>query len=77
MAHPFQKMFVKALAKSDEIDNQVTETAIKLIKKGYSRGEIYQVLLKLEKSLIENNEREIVAETITELDLSNTVPETD
>jgi len=77
MAHPFQKMFVKALTKSDEMNNLVTETAIKLIKKGYSRAELYQVLLKLQKSLIEEPERILVAEAIEELDLANTVLERD
>ncbi len=77
MAHPFQKMFVKALARSDEMNNEVTEEALRLIKKGYSRTEVYQVLLKLMKSLIDDKERLIINETIEELDLSNTVADVD
>lgn len=77
MAHPFQKMFIKALAKSEEFDNLVTEEAIKIIKKGYSRSEVYQVLQKLEKSLIEDKEKLLITETIEELSLEDTVAETD
>lgn len=77
MAHPFQKMFVKALTKSDEMNNLVTTEAQKLIKKGYSQAEIYAVLHKLEKSLIDESERAMVAETIEELALADSINETD
>lgn len=73
MAHPFQKMFIKALAKSDDLDNQVTDEAVKLIKKGYRRTEIFQVLKKLEKSLIEDKEKILISETIEELSLEDTI----
>ena len=69
MAHPFLKLFLKALKGSDEMNNLVTKEATKLIDKGYSRHELYEVLNALERSLIDDNERSIVAETIAEVDL--------
>ena len=77
MAHPFLKMFLKALRDSDEVDNQVTVVAAKLIKKGYSRQELAEILIGLKHSLIEDKERLIVTETIEELDLSDEQNDTD
>ena len=77
MAHPFLKMFLKALRDSDEEDNQVTAVATKLIKKGYSRQELAEILIGLKHSLIEDKERLIVTETIEELDLSDEQNDTD
>jgi len=77
MAHPFQKMFIKAINKSDEMNNMVIDEAVRLIKKGYSRKELHQVLLKLEKSLIEDKEKVLITEAIEELDLANTVDNVD
>lgn len=66
MAHPFEKMFDKALAKSTEFDNAVLTEAEKLLEKGYSGFEIGGVLSKLERSLIDRKEAEIVREALEE-----------
>ncbi len=66
MAHPFTKMFDTALKKSTVLDNVVLLEAEKLKAKGYSENEIYSVLVKLQKSLIDNTESEIVAEAVEE-----------
>lgn len=66
MAHPFSKMFDKALKKSDPKENQVLEVAEKLRAKGYSPREIFDVLTKLQKSLIDKGEMTIVSEAIEE-----------
>lgn len=66
MAHPFTKMFDTALRGSTELDNRVLIEAEKLMKKGYSASEIYTVLVKLQKSLIDKGEAAIVAEAVEE-----------
>jgi hypothetical protein len=66
MAHPFTKMFDKALKKSTPIDNQVLIVAEKLRAKGYSPEEIGSVLKKLHKSLIQPEDSEIVGEAVEE-----------
>jgi hypothetical protein len=66
MAHPFEKMFDAAIRKSTPLDNQVLETALQLRDKGYPATEICEVLIKLEKSLIDKEEAELVAEAIAE-----------
>lgn len=66
MAHPFTKMFDTALRSSTELDNRVLIAAEKLKEKGYSVDEIYTVLIKLQKSLIDKTESEIVAEAVEE-----------
>ena len=66
MAHPFTKMFDKALKKSTPIDNQVLAVAEKLRVKGYSPEEIGSVLKKLHKSLIAPEDSEIVGEALEE-----------
>lgn len=66
MAHPFSKMFDKALKKSDPEENQVLEVAEKLRAKGYSPREIFDVLTKLQKSLIDKGEMTIVSEAMEE-----------
>lgn len=68
MAHPFTKMFDLALKKSTELDNQVLKEAEKLREKGYSPQEIYTVLVKLQKSLIDKEESEIVGEAVEEFE---------
>ena len=68
MAHPFTKMFDLALKKSTELDNQVLKEAEKLREKGYSPQEIYTVLVKLQKSLIDKGESEIVGEAVEEFE---------
>ncbi len=66
MAHPFEKMFDKALKTNNDFDNEVLIVAKKLQAKGYSGVEIAQVLLKLSKSLIDKKEAEIVTEAFEE-----------
>jgi hypothetical protein len=61
-------MFDLALKKSTELDNQVLKEAEKLREKGYSPQEIYTVLVKLQKSLIDKEESEIVGEAVEEFD---------
>jgi len=67
MAHPFTKMFDQALKKSSVEDNQVLVEAEKIITKGYSATEVYNVLTKLQKSLIDATEAEIVSEAVEEV----------
>jgi hypothetical protein len=67
MAHPFTKIFDQALSKSSAGENLVLAEAEKIIKKGYSPKEIFDVLTKLQKSLIDNNEADIVAEAAEEI----------
>jgi len=64
MAHPFEKMFDKALKVSSEFDNAVLREAEKLRAKGYSGAEIAGVLLKLEKGLIDKGEAALVSEAL-------------
>lgn len=66
MAHPFTKMFDTALRGSTELDNRVLAEAEKLRTKGYQTKEIYTVLVKLQKSLIDTGEAAIVAEAVEE-----------
>lgn len=66
MKHPFSKMFDTALRNSTELDNRVLLEAEKLMKKGYAPLEIYTVLVKLQKSLIDKVEAAIVAEAVEE-----------
>jgi len=68
MAHPFTKILYKALSKSSREDNLVLQEAEKLKEKGYSLHEIYGVLEKLRKGLIENEEIEIVEEALEEFE---------
>jgi hypothetical protein len=67
MAHPFIKMFDQALKKSSPEDNQVLVEAEKIIKKGYSATEVFTVLTKLQKSLIDSTEAELVGEAAEEI----------
>lgn len=66
MAHPFLKMFDKALKKSTASRNLVSEKAEELKEKGYRTEEIHEVLLKLRGSLIEDADREVVREALEE-----------
>lgn len=66
MAHPFEKMFDRAIKKSTPLENAVLAEAEKLREKGYSAEEIITVLRKLEKSLIDKDEAEIVGEAVEE-----------
>lgn len=67
MAHPFVKMFDQALKKSSAEDNRVLVEAEKIIKKGYSATEVFTVLTKLQKSLIDNTEADLVGEAAKEV----------
>jgi hypothetical protein len=67
MAHPFEKLFEKALKKSTVDENLVTKEAEKVLEKGYRREEVCAVLLKLEKSLIDDAEARIVEEAREEV----------
>lgn len=66
MSHPFEKIFEKALAKSKGDENHVLGEAEKLLEKGYSPREIYDVLIKLKQSLIIEAEEKIVGEAVEE-----------
>lgn len=59
-------MFEKALKKSTPEDNLVLEEAEALRKKGYSVQEIYDVLDKLHRELIQDRDTEIVGEAVEE-----------
>jgi len=66
MAHPFSKMFEKALKKSSSEENFVLHEAEKLRAKGYSVGEIMKVLEGCRAGRIDDTETEIVEEAIEE-----------
>lgn len=66
MAHPFEKMFDKALRKSTPEENLVLEEAEALRAKGYSVSEIYDVLLHLRGALVQDKDRAIVNEATEE-----------
>lgn len=66
MAHPFLKMFDKALAKSTAEINAVYGVAEMFREKGYRPQEIYDVLTALHKSLIDETEAAVVHEALTE-----------
>lgn len=53
-----------ALKRSTQLNNLVLVEAEKLRKKGYSEDEICDVLVKLQKSLIDKEESEIVRESV-------------
>jgi uncharacterized membrane-anchored protein len=62
--HPFEKMFDKALRLSTKDVNLVLKEAKRLREKGYSDIEITEVLEKLEKSLIDDSEAQVVQEAL-------------
>ena len=66
MAHPFEKLFELALKKSTREENYVLNEAEKLKEKGYPVDEIYTVLKKLQNSLIQDADVEIVTEATEE-----------
>ncbi len=66
MAHPFEKMLDVAIKKSTPFENEVLKVAENLKEKGYSPEEIFTVLTKLHKSLIDKDEAEIVGEAVEE-----------
>jgi len=66
MAHPFEKMLLKAIPRSKGDENHVLGTAEDLKDKGYAPKEIYDVLVRLKKSLISDSEEAIVTEAVEE-----------
>lgn len=64
MAHPFTKLFERALKKSSESDNYVLKEAQKLFEKGYPRDEVCDVLEKLAQGLIDDRESAIVHDAL-------------
>ena len=70
MAHPFEKLFEKAIKSSLEDENQVLRVAEKLREKGYDFDEILEVLTKLQGSLIDDDEAEVVQDAIDAFELS-------
>ncbi len=66
MAHPFEKMFEKAIAKSRGDENHVLGEAERLMELGYAPLEIYTVLKKLNGALIAPADEAIVGEALEE-----------
>ena len=66
MAHPFEKLFEKALKHSSEHENVVLEEAEKLKEQGYNPVEIHSILAKLHANLIDDGESEILGEATEE-----------
>ena len=66
MTHPFERMFEKAISKSYGDENHVLGEAEKLLDAGYAPKEIYEVLVKLKKSLIAPADEKILAEAVEE-----------
>ncbi len=66
MAHPFSKLFEVALKKTTPDENYVLAEAEKLLEKGYRAEEIYEVLQRLQKSLISDRDEEVLAEATEE-----------
>jgi len=66
MKHPWGRMLDKALRKSKPEDNLVLEKAEELLEKGYRAEEIFEVLLRLEKSLIDDKDAAILKEAVEE-----------
>ncbi len=67
MGHPFEKLFDAALRKSTPLDNQVLYEAEQLKVKGYSALEIYEVLLKMQKALIRDEDEAVLKEAAEEM----------
>jgi Holliday junction resolvasome RuvABC DNA-binding subunit len=68
VAHPFSKLFDAALAQSTPGDNLLLEEAEALRAKGYSAQEIHGVLVKMQKSLIKDEDFETAKEMEKYLD---------
>jgi hypothetical protein len=67
MAHPFEKIFYKALQKSTAEENLVYADAKKILAKGYRFEEVLSVLTKLQKSLVDEKEEKLVGDAILDL----------
>ncbi len=68
MAHPFETILEKALARSHGDENAVLGEAERLMDEGYAPREIYDILVKLKKSLIDPFDEEILAEAVDEFE---------
>jgi Holliday junction resolvasome RuvABC DNA-binding subunit len=68
VAHPFSKLFDAALAQSTPGDNLLLEEAEALRAKGYSAQEIHGVLVKMQKSLIKDEDFETAKEAAEEME---------
>ena len=77
MAHPFEKILEKAIAKSHGDENAVLGEAERLMEKGYSPDEIYGVLVKLKKSLIDPFEEGVLTEAVEEFEQYITTDDTE
>ncbi len=62
MAHPFEKLFYKALKKSTDLHNEVVVVAAGLVEKGYDPKEVATVLAGLARGLIDKNDNELAQE---------------
>ena len=68
MTHPFAKLLNTALRKSTATDNVVLEEAEMLKSKGYDAAEIHEVLLKIQKGLLNDVDAEIVREAAEQIE---------
>lgn len=66
MAHPFEKMFEKALARSHGDNNYVLGEAEKFREQGYPPKEIYDVLKKMKGSFIAESDEAVLTEAVEE-----------
>lgn len=64
MAHPFEKIFERALKKSDRNTNIVLKEAERILKHGYSQDEILTLLLTMQKGRLDETDSAILEETI-------------
>lgn len=64
MAHPFEKLFEAALRKSTPERNLVFEKAEALIEDGYSSEEVYDVLDRYRKALLDPKDEAVLDEAI-------------
>lgn len=64
MAHPFEKLFESALRKSTPEENLVLEKAESLVTDGYSADEVFDVLDRLRKALLDPNDEAILNDAI-------------
>lgn len=68
MAHPFESLFEKALARSTPEDNGVLNTAERLLEKGYARAEVVGVLKKMHQGRIDEREASFIHEAVETLE---------
>lgn len=66
MAHPFEKLLEKALARSHGDENAVLGEAERLMEEGYKAEEIYEVLKRMRASHISEFDEAILDEAVEE-----------